>query len=85
MIMRISGLSNGNLDFIQNLKSLSVLMLRNNRLSGSIPNDIGEHGFEFQQFEWGDSKRIVQLESNVFLASSNATGSPSLRQENVPP
>ncbi|KAL7590821.1 hypothetical protein Lser_V15G35427 [Lactuca serriola] len=41
--LRISGLSNGTLDFIKDLKSLRVLMLRNNKLSGSIPNNIGEY------------------------------------------
>ncbi|KAL7590818.1 hypothetical protein Lser_V15G35420 [Lactuca serriola] len=41
--LRISGLSNGTLDFIRDLKSLNVLMLRNNRISGSIPSDIGEY------------------------------------------
>ncbi|XP_035835635.1 probable LRR receptor-like serine/threonine-protein kinase At1g56140 isoform X2 [Helianthus annuus] len=41
--LRISGLSNGTMDFIRDLKSLGVLVLRNNRLSGSIPTDIGEH------------------------------------------
>ncbi|KAI7745731.1 hypothetical protein M8C21_022208 [Ambrosia artemisiifolia] len=40
---RISGLSNGTLDFIKDLKSLGVLVLRNNKISGSIPTDIGEH------------------------------------------
>ncbi|CAI9295303.1 unnamed protein product [Lactuca saligna] len=40
--LRISGLSNGTLDFIQNLKSLSVLKLRNNRISGSLPGGIVE-------------------------------------------
>ncbi|KAI3754023.1 hypothetical protein L2E82_26113 [Cichorium intybus] len=41
--LRISGLSNGTLDFIKGLRSLSVLALRNSRISGSIPNDIGEY------------------------------------------
>lgn len=41
--LRISGLSSGTLDFIRDLKSLSVLLLRNNRISGSIPSDIGEY------------------------------------------
>ncbi|XP_071699001.1 uncharacterized protein [Rutidosis leptorrhynchoides] len=41
--LRISGLSNGTLDFMKDLKSLSVLSLRNNRISGSIPTDIGEY------------------------------------------
>ncbi|KAJ9544009.1 hypothetical protein OSB04_023716 [Centaurea solstitialis] len=46
--LRISGLSNGTLDFIRDMKSLSTLcipcrVLRNNRLSGSIPTDIGEY------------------------------------------
>ncbi|KAI3810100.1 hypothetical protein L1987_19709 [Smallanthus sonchifolius] len=39
----ISGLSNGTLDFIKDLKSLRVLVLRNNRISGTIPTDIGEY------------------------------------------
>ncbi|KAI3510103.1 hypothetical protein L1887_25633 [Cichorium endivia] len=41
--LRISGLSNGTLEFINGLRSLSVLALRNSRISGSIPNDIGEY------------------------------------------
>ncbi|KAI3754004.1 hypothetical protein L2E82_26083 [Cichorium intybus] len=41
--LRISGLSNGTLDFIRDLKSLGVLVLRSNRISGSIPSDIGEY------------------------------------------
>ncbi|KAJ9544011.1 hypothetical protein OSB04_023718 [Centaurea solstitialis] len=41
--LRISGLSNGTLDFIRDMKSLSTIVLRNNRLSGSIPTDIGEY------------------------------------------
>ncbi|KAJ0501035.1 putative non-specific serine/threonine protein kinase [Helianthus annuus] len=41
--VRISGLSNGTLDFIKDLKSLRVLVLRNNRISGTIPTDIGEY------------------------------------------
>ncbi|KAI3778827.1 hypothetical protein L2E82_08212 [Cichorium intybus] len=41
--LRISGLSNGTLDFIRDLKSLCNIVLRNNRISGSIPSDIGEY------------------------------------------
>ncbi|KAI3675656.1 hypothetical protein L1987_85248 [Smallanthus sonchifolius] len=41
--LRISGLSNGTMDFIRDLKSLSVLVLRNSRFSGPIPADIGEY------------------------------------------
>ncbi|XP_076900237.1 putative LRR receptor-like serine/threonine-protein kinase At1g56140 [Bidens hawaiensis] len=41
--LRISGLSNGTLDFIKDLKSLRILVLRNNRITGSIPTDIGEY------------------------------------------
>ncbi|KAJ9562947.1 hypothetical protein OSB04_008107 [Centaurea solstitialis] len=41
--LRISGLSNGTLDFIRDMKSLSTLVLRNNRLTGSIPTDIGDY------------------------------------------
>ncbi|PWA90608.1 leucine-rich repeat transmembrane protein kinase [Artemisia annua] len=41
--LRITGLRNGTLDFITNLKSLTVLLLRNNRITGSIPSDIGEY------------------------------------------
>ncbi|KAL4554070.1 hypothetical protein LXL04_039811 [Taraxacum kok-saghyz] len=43
--LRISGLSNGNLGFIRDLKSLSILSLRNSGISGSVPNDIGEYNF----------------------------------------
>nr|GEV88222.1 probable LRR receptor-like serine/threonine-protein kinase At1g56140 [Tanacetum cinerariifolium] len=41
--LRITGLRNGTLDFITTLKSLTVLLLRNNRITGSIPSDIGEY------------------------------------------
>ncbi|KAI3520261.1 hypothetical protein L1887_09562 [Cichorium endivia] len=40
---RISGLSNGTLDFIRDLKYLNFLKLRNNGISGSIPSDIGDY------------------------------------------
>ncbi|KAM0063572.1 putative protein kinase RLK-Pelle-DLSV family [Helianthus debilis subsp. tardiflorus] len=45
--LRISGLSNGTLDFIKDLKSLNALVLRNNRISGPIPTNIGD----FQNLE----------------------------------
>ncbi|KAL4554480.1 hypothetical protein LXL04_039311 [Taraxacum kok-saghyz] len=41
--LRISGLSNGNLGFIRDLKSLIVLSLWDSRISGSIPSDIEEY------------------------------------------
>ncbi|KAI3675669.1 hypothetical protein L1987_85261 [Smallanthus sonchifolius] len=41
--LRISGLANGTLDFIKDLKSLRILVLRNNRISGSVPTDMGEY------------------------------------------
>ncbi|XP_068656007.1 probable LRR receptor-like serine/threonine-protein kinase At1g56140 [Aristolochia californica] len=44
--LRISDVTKGNgssLEFIRNMKSLSNLILRNNRISGSIPTDIGEY------------------------------------------
>nr|XP_043621059.1 probable LRR receptor-like serine/threonine-protein kinase At1g56140 isoform X2 [Erigeron canadensis] len=41
--LRITSLTNGTLDFIANLKSLTVLVLRNSRITGSIPTDIGEY------------------------------------------
>ncbi|KAL4554563.1 hypothetical protein LXL04_037157 [Taraxacum kok-saghyz] len=41
--LRISGLSNGNLCFIKDLKSLIVLSLWDSRISGSIPSDIEEY------------------------------------------
>ncbi|GJU97927.1 probable LRR receptor-like serine/threonine-protein kinase [Tanacetum coccineum] len=41
--LRITGLRNGTLNFITNLKSLTNLLLRNNRITGSIPSDIGEY------------------------------------------
>ncbi|GKB56877.1 probable LRR receptor-like serine/threonine-protein kinase [Tanacetum coccineum] len=70
--LRITGLRNGTLDFITNLKSLTVLLLRNNRITGSIPSDIGEYQnltrlFEFQQFVRADSTSIVQLEPTRIL------------------
>ncbi|KAK9057098.1 hypothetical protein SSX86_024465 [Deinandra increscens subsp. villosa] len=41
--LRISGLASGTMKFIRDLKSLTVLVLRNNRISGPIPTDIGEY------------------------------------------
>ncbi|XP_040967824.1 probable LRR receptor-like serine/threonine-protein kinase At1g56140 [Gossypium hirsutum] len=42
--LRISGLSNGSsLAFIKDMKSLGVLDLRNNNISGTIPSSMGEY------------------------------------------
>nr|XP_043621056.1 probable LRR receptor-like serine/threonine-protein kinase At1g56140 [Erigeron canadensis] len=41
--LRITSLTNGTLDFIANMKSLTVLVLRNSKITGSIPTDIGEY------------------------------------------
>ncbi|KAK9026041.1 hypothetical protein V6N11_038889 [Hibiscus sabdariffa] len=42
--LRISGLSNeSSLAFIRDMKSLSILDLRNNNISGTIPSNIGEY------------------------------------------
>ncbi|KAL4554204.1 hypothetical protein LXL04_039675 [Taraxacum kok-saghyz] len=40
--LKISGLSNGTLDFIRDLKSLRVLSLGNNSLTGTLPNEKSE-------------------------------------------
>jgi hypothetical protein len=42
---RLGDISNGNssLEFIKDMKSLSILVLRNNNLTGTIPSNIGEY------------------------------------------
>ncbi|XP_028061065.1 probable LRR receptor-like serine/threonine-protein kinase At1g56140 isoform X1 [Camellia sinensis] len=43
--LRISDLSNGSssLAFLKDMKSLNLLILRNNNISGSIPSNIGDY------------------------------------------
>ncbi|MFS7930374.1 putative protein kinase RLK-Pelle-DLSV family [Helianthus anomalus] len=66
--LRISGLSNGTLDFITDLKSLTVLSLRNNRISGSIPTDIGEYQ-NLTQLDLSFNNLIGQIPRDLFNMS----------------
>ncbi|KAJ0734099.1 putative protein kinase RLK-Pelle-DLSV family [Helianthus annuus] len=66
--LRISGLSNGTLDFIRDLKSLTILVLRNNRLSGSIPTDIGEYQ-NLTQLDLSFNNLIGQIPRELFNLS----------------
>ncbi|KAI3508746.1 hypothetical protein L1887_23759 [Cichorium endivia] len=80
--LRISGLPNATLDFINGLRSLRVLILRNNKISGSIPNDIREYekltrlDLSFNNLS-GDIPRglfnLSQL-SLLFLGNNSLTG-----------
>ncbi|GMP41858.1 hypothetical protein CsSME_00011807 [Camellia sinensis var. sinensis] len=72
---RISDLSDGSssLAFLKDMKSLNLLILRNNNISGSIPSNIGDYQrfLKFGQFRvrWGKmgSKPDSQLyEANIF-------------------
>ncbi|KAI3675666.1 hypothetical protein L1987_85258 [Smallanthus sonchifolius] len=66
--LRISGLSNGTMDFIRDLKSLSNLVLRNNRISGPIPTYIGE----FQNLQ------------RLFLGNNSLNGTlPDVKSSNL--
>ncbi|KAI8027666.1 putative LRR receptor-like serine/threonine-protein kinase [Camellia lanceoleosa] len=58
--LRISDLSNGSssLVFLKDMKSLNLLILRNNNISGSIPSNIGDY------------QRLLQLD----LSFNNLTG-----------
>ncbi|KAI3510072.1 hypothetical protein L1887_25599 [Cichorium endivia] len=80
--LRISGLSNGTLDFIWDLKSLNFLKLRNNGISGSIPSDIGEYvnltqlDLSFNNFSGPIPRGLFNLSrlSFLFLGNNSLSG-----------
>ncbi|KAI8539527.1 hypothetical protein RHMOL_Rhmol09G0189700 [Rhododendron molle] len=61
--LRISDLSNGSssLAFLKDMTSLSILILRNNHISGTIPSNIGDY----------------QSLSQLFLGNNKLNGTPS--------
>ncbi|KAJ8627486.1 hypothetical protein MRB53_020793 [Persea americana] len=69
--LRISDISNGSssLAFISNMKSLSVLILRNNMISGTIPLNIGEYQ-SLQQLDLSFNNLTGQIPSSLFNLSS---------------
>ncbi|XP_023757152.1 probable LRR receptor-like serine/threonine-protein kinase At1g56140 isoform X1 [Lactuca sativa] len=78
----ISGLSNGTLDFINGMRSLSIVRLRNNKISGSIPNDIGEYesltelDLSFNNLSGEIPRGLFSLSqmSLLFLGNNSLTG-----------
>ncbi|KAL4554559.1 hypothetical protein LXL04_037153 [Taraxacum kok-saghyz] len=84
---KISGLSNGTLDFIRDLKSLRVLDLRNNRLSGSIPDDIGEYtnltqlDLSFNNLSGGIPRGLFNMSKLFFLSLGNNSLTGTLLNE----
>ncbi|KAJ8627496.1 hypothetical protein MRB53_020803 [Persea americana] len=69
--LRISDISNGSssLAFISNMKSLSVLILRNNMIFGTIPLNIGEYQ-SLQQLDLSFNNLTGQIPSSLFNLSS---------------
>ncbi|XXG68671.1 hypothetical protein AAC387_Pa06g1706 [Persea americana] len=62
--LRISEMSNGSssLDFIKDMKALSILILRNDMISGTIPSNIGEYQ-ALQQLFLGNNRLSGSLPS----------------------
>ncbi|XP_059285252.1 probable LRR receptor-like serine/threonine-protein kinase At1g56140 isoform X1 [Lycium ferocissimum] len=83
--LRISDLSNGSssFDFLRNMKSLSKLVLRNNKISGAIPSNIGEYqnltlldlSFNKLTGHIPDELLNLSLLTHLFLGDNNLTGS----------
>ncbi|KAK8527046.1 hypothetical protein V6N12_054274 [Hibiscus sabdariffa] len=68
--LRISGLSNASsLAFIRDMRSLSVLDLRNNNISGTIPSSIGEYG-NLTQLDLSFNNITGQIPESLFNLSS---------------
>ncbi|KAJ8532663.1 hypothetical protein K7X08_012586 [Anisodus acutangulus] len=82
--LRISDLSNGSssFDFLRNMKSLSKLVLRNNKISGSIPSNIGEYqslsllDLSFNNLTGRIPDAVFNLSSltHLFLGDNKLTG-----------
>ncbi|KAL0006438.1 hypothetical protein SO802_013999 [Lithocarpus litseifolius] len=77
--LRISGLSNGSssLAFIKDMKSLTVIVLRNNSISDSIPSNIGEFqnlqrmDLSFNNIRGPISDKLFKLSSLTYLFLGN--------------
>ncbi|OVA15863.1 Protein kinase domain [Macleaya cordata] len=69
--LRISDLSNvsSSLDFIKDMKDLSILVLRNNMISGSIPSSVGEYG-KLQRLDLSFNNLTGRIPSSLFNLSS---------------
>ncbi|KAA3467298.1 putative LRR receptor-like serine/threonine-protein kinase isoform X2 [Gossypium australe] len=68
--LRISGLSNGSsLAFIKDMKSLGVLDLRNNNISGTIPSSMGEYQ-SLTQLDLSFNNITGQIPDSLFNLSS---------------
>ncbi|ERN14888.1 hypothetical protein AMTR_s00032p00162420 [Amborella trichopoda] len=87
--LRISELSNGtsSLDFIKNMKNLTILVLRNNMISGIIPSDIGGHAqlahldLSFNSLTGEIPSSLFNMSSLSFLFLGNNNLSGSLPQQ----
>ncbi|CAI9108925.1 OLC1v1008633C1 [Oldenlandia corymbosa var. corymbosa] len=95
--LRISDLTNGNdscsLEFLQDMKSLNTLVLRNNNVSGPIPSYIGELqnlqrlDLSFNSFSGLISESLFNIKNltHIFLGDNKLTGSlPQLKSSNLP-
>ncbi|RZC43788.1 hypothetical protein C5167_036736 [Papaver somniferum] len=69
--LRISDLSNisSSLDFIKGMKKLTVLVLRNNLISGGIPSNVGEYG-ELQRLDLSFNNLTGRIPAALFNLSS---------------
>ncbi|GMP42263.1 hypothetical protein CsSME_00012065 [Camellia sinensis var. sinensis] len=73
--LRISDLSNGSssLAFLKDMKSLNLLILRNNNISGSIPSNIGDN-LRLLQLDFSFNKLTGQIPDSLFNLSSLTCG-----------
>ncbi|PIA37786.1 hypothetical protein AQUCO_03000368v1 [Aquilegia coerulea] len=69
--LRVSDLANvsSSLDFVKDMKGLTVLILRNNLLSGSIPSDIGEYQ-NLQRLDLSFNNLSGQIPTSLFNLGS---------------
>ncbi|XP_026417143.1 probable LRR receptor-like serine/threonine-protein kinase At1g56140 [Papaver somniferum] len=69
--LRISDLSNisSSLDFIKDMKKLTVLVLRNSLISGGIPSNVGEYG-ELQRLDLSFNNLTGRIPGSLFNLSS---------------
>ncbi|KAL5699907.1 hypothetical protein ACHQM5_025435 [Ranunculus cassubicifolius] len=68
---RISDLSNvsSSLDFVRNLRNLTILILRNDLISGNIPSSIGELQ-NLQRLDLSFNNLTGQIPTSIFNLSS---------------